>query len=72
MAKNIDSQLTTSADRGGDKGDSIVVEGNGDDGERVVEEINFKSSCSRRLLKKYFYKINDYLKGRNYLLQRRL
>jgi hypothetical protein len=61
MAKNIDSQLTTSAESGGEGGDdkeSIVVERAGDDGEGViivVEQINFKSGCSRKLLKKFLF-----------------
>jgi hypothetical protein len=58
MAKNIDSQCNTSAESGGDGGDekeSVVVEEDGDDGEGVimaVEEVDFKSGCSRKLLKK--------------------
>jgi len=58
MAKNIDNQLTTSVERGGEGGDdkeSIIVEEDGDEGEGVimaVDETNFKSDCSRRLLKK--------------------
>ncbi len=53
--------MTTSAESGGEGGDdkeSILVEGAGDDGEGVimaVEQINFKSGCSRKLLKKKFY-----------------
>ncbi len=52
--------MTTSADRGGDGGDdnvSIRVEeedGDEDDEDGLiieVEDINFKSGCSRRLLK---------------------
>jgi hypothetical protein len=58
IAKNVDSQLTTSVERGGDGGDdkeSIIDEEDGDGGEGVImadDEGNFKSSCSRRLLKR--------------------
>jgi len=64
MAKKIDSQLTTSAESGGEGGDdkeSILVEGTGDDGEGVimaVEQINFKSGCSRKLLQKKILFLN--------------
>jgi len=58
MPKKIDSQLMTSVESGGDGGDdieSINIEEDGDDGDGVimaVDEMDFESSCSRRLLKK--------------------
>jgi hypothetical protein len=69
MAKNIDNQLTTSVERGGEGGDdkeSIIVEEDGDNGEGVImalDETNFESGCSRRLLKKK--KILKEIKNRN-------
>jgi hypothetical protein len=57
IAKKTDSQLITSADRGGDGGDDGIdresMEFEEDKGVCIlVDEINFRSVCSRRLLKR--------------------
>lgn len=68
MVKKNATQLATSADRGGEGGEdrvSIIVqeEEDGDDGDGVImaeEDNDFKSSCSRKLLKKDFLKIKHF------------
>jgi hypothetical protein len=57
IAKNVDSQLTTSVESGGDGGDDkeSIIDEDGDGGEGIImadDEGNFKSSCSRSLLKR--------------------
>jgi hypothetical protein len=58
MAKNTESQLTTSADNGGDGGEdgidreSMEFDEQDDRGVfKLVDGIKFRSICSRRLLK---------------------
>ncbi len=57
--------MTTSVESGGDGGDnneSITHEEDGDGGDGVLgadDEVNFKSSCSRRLLKKTKFYLSE-------------